>query len=125
MRTDLVTDESGMATVEGAFVIAAIVTVLIVSVGAVTATIAQIRCTDAAREVARLTASGDTSAVSVGKQVAGGSASVEVSEGTDLIEATVSMGVRLLPGLRVSARAVAVPEPDGLGQVQFAPGVGR
>ena len=125
MRTDLVTDESGMATVEGAFVIAAIVTVLIVSVGAVTATIAQIRCTDAAREVARLTASGDTSAVSVGKKVAGGSASVEVSEGTDLIEATVSMGVRLLPGLRVSARAVAVPEPDGLGQVQFAPGVGR
>ena len=125
MRTDLVTDESGMATVEGAFVIAAIVTVLIVSVGAVTATIAQIRCTDAAREVARLTASGDTSAVSVGRQVAGGSASVEVSEGTDLIEATVSMGVRLLPGLRVSARAVAVPEPDGLGQVQFAPGVGR
>ncbi|HQV21267.1 MAG TPA: TadE family type IV pilus minor pilin, partial [Gordonia sp. (in: high G+C Gram-positive bacteria)] len=55
MRRDIVTDESGMATVEGAFVIATIVAVLIASVGAVSATIAQIRCTDAAREVARLT----------------------------------------------------------------------
>lgn len=123
MRRNIVADQSGMATVEGAFVIAAIVAVLIVSVGAVSATIAQIRCTDAAREVARLTAAGDTSAVSVGRQVAGGSAAVEVSESAELVEATVSTAVRLLPGLHVSARAVAVPEPDGLDQVQFAPGV--
>ncbi|HMS76945.1 TadE family type IV pilus minor pilin [Gordonia sp. (in: high G+C Gram-positive bacteria)] len=123
MRRDIVTDESGMATVEGAFVIATIVAVLIASVGAVSATIAQIRCTDAAREVARLTAAGDPSAVSVGRQVAGAAAAVDVSESAELIEATVSTAVRLLPGLRVSARAVAVPEPDGLGQVRFASGV--
>ena len=121
MRRDIVTDESGMATVEGfryrhhrggADRLGGR------GVGDHRADPLHRRRPGGGR----LTAAGDPSAVSVGRQVAGAAAAVDVSESAELIEATVSTAVRLLPGLRVSARAVAVPEPDGLGQVRFASG---
>lgn len=111
-----------MVTVEGAYAIAAIVLTLLLSIGAITAVIAQIRCTDAAREVARLAAMGDADAVAVGVAVAGESATVSIDRGAQRISATVATRVRLLPGVRVSATAIAVPEPEGAGLVEFAPG---
>ena len=119
----LLSDDTGMVTVEGAYAIAAIVAVLILSVGAITAFVTQIRCTDAAREVARLTAAGDASAREVGAQVAGSDATVVVAETGERITVDVSRSVRLLPMIRVSARAVAAPEPDGTDLVDVAPGV--
>jgi len=50
----MVDDESGMVTIEGAYAISAVVIVVILAVGVITAVTTQIRCTDAAREVARL-----------------------------------------------------------------------
>lgn len=128
MRTALrafVGDDGGMVSIEGAYAIAAIVLVVIIGVGAVTGVTAQVRCTDAAREVARLTAAGDASAREVGSRVVGESARISVREQDDRIVVDVSAPVPLVPGLTVSARAVAVPEPDGSDQVEFAPGVER
>ncbi|GAA1482567.1 hypothetical protein GCM10009624_30070 [Gordonia sinesedis] len=121
----LAADDLGMVSIEGAYAIAAIVLVVILGVGAVTGVTAQIRCTDAAREVARLVAAGDTSARDVGSRLVGSSARISVGEQGERIVVDVSAPVPLIPGLSVSARAVAAREPDGSDQVDFAPGVGR
>ncbi|MFT4125755.1 MAG: TadE family type IV pilus minor pilin [Gordonia sp. (in: high G+C Gram-positive bacteria)] len=112
-----------MATIEAAYAIAAIVVVLLLGIGAVGAVIAEIRCTDAAREVARLVAAGDSAARSRGQDLVGGDASISISEQGDRIVVEVSDRVLSFPGMTMSARAVAVPEPDGSDQVEFAPGV--
>ena len=115
--------QGGMVTVEAAYAIAAIVVVLIVGVGATEAVIAEIRCTDAAREVARLQAAGDDRARAAGVGIVGSDATITITESAERIVVEVSDRVSLLPGISMSARAVAVPEPDGAGQVEFAPGV--
>ncbi|NDK88870.1 pilus assembly protein TadE [Gordonia desulfuricans] len=112
-----------MATVEGAYAIAAIVVVLILALGGIGAAITSIRCTDAAREVARLTAADDPDARAAGQRLVGADARITVSENDERIVVEVTDGVLMLPGLTMSARAVAVPEPDGSDQVVFAPGV--
>ncbi|GAC52068.1 MULTISPECIES: TadE family type IV pilus minor pilin [Gordonia] len=116
-------DESGMATVEAAYAIAALVVAVLLAVGAIGGVTAQIRCTDAAREAARLTAAGDDSAGQVAKRMAGEGAVVAVSVQGERVVARVRTSVALLPGLVVSAQAVAAKEPRGEDQVVFAPGV--
>lgn len=117
-------DDRGMVTVEAAYGIAAIVVAVVLAVGAVSGVIAQIRCTDAAREIARLQAAGHDDAEAIGRQLVGSGSRITVRESDDRITVEVSARVLLLPGLRVSAQAVAVPE-DRLSEdvVQFAPGV--
>ncbi len=112
-----------MATVEAAYAIAALVVAVLLAVGAIGGVTAQIRCTDAAREAARLTAAGDDSAGQVAKRMAGEGAVVAVSVQGERVVARVRTSVALLPGLVVSAQAVAAKEPRGEDQVVFAPGV--
>ncbi len=116
-------DDAGMVTVEAAYAIAAIVAVLILGIGAIGAVIAEIRCTDAAREVARLTAAGDAGARAAGARLVGADATITVSEQGGKVVVSVTDRVLSLPGLTMSARAVAVKEPDGSDQVDIAPGV--
>ncbi|SDU68224.1 TadE family type IV pilus minor pilin [Gordonia westfalica] len=116
-------DESGMVTVEAAYAVAAIVVAVLLAVGAIGGVTAQIRCTDAAREAARLTAADDDSAREVAKRMAGDRAVVSVSVQGERVVAQVRTSVTLLPGLTLSAQAVAAKEPRGEDQVVFAPGV--
>lgn len=101
-----------MVTVEGAYAIAAIVSTVVIGVGAVAGASVQIRCTDAAREAARLAAIGDTSAVSSAMAIAGSDARVSVRESGAQVIAEVRDDVPLLPVVELSARAVAAKEPE-------------
>ncbi|MGB3699459.1 MAG: TadE family type IV pilus minor pilin [Gordonia sp. (in: high G+C Gram-positive bacteria)] len=101
-----------MVSVEAAYAMAAIAAFLLIGVGAVAGVSVQIRCTDAAREVARLAAAGDESARSIGTRVAPSGARIEVGGDGDSVVVTVSSDVPLLPMVRVSARAVAAREPE-------------
>lgn len=104
----------GSATMELAAAIPVVVFLLTAGLAAVTATTAQLRCVDAAREAARAAARGDPAAIAVGKRVAPAGASVTVSRGSDLIRVSVSAP---LPAVgwawsgRIEATAVAEPEP--------------
>lgn len=108
-------DDSGMATVEAAYAIAAIAVVLLVCVGALAAMTSAVRCTDAAREVARLTAAGDSRARTVGAAVAPKDARISVTVSGGRVVVVVEADAALLPMLTVSGRAVAAMEPDGEG----------
>lgn len=114
-----------MVTVEAAYALAAVVVVLILGVGAIGAVITQIRCTDAAREVARLTAAGDSRARSTGTRLVGTDAIITVHETADRVVVDVTDRVALLPGVTMRSRAVAVPEPESSDQVEFAPEAAR
>ncbi|MGW8813866.1 TadE family type IV pilus minor pilin [Gordonia terrae] len=120
----LAADESGMVTVEAAYAIAAIVVTVLIAVGAIAAVTTQIRCTDAAREVARLSAAGDSSAREAARRLVGDAARVSISASDENVVVEVRSEVAMLPGLTMSARAVAAKEPTGADQVVFAPGVG-
>ena len=100
-------------TVEAAVAVCGLVVVLVLGVGAVMAVVAQVRCTDAAREVARVVARGDEGlARGVVEVVAPEGASFEVrwegaGEGRGVwVEVRAS---RL--GVELRARAYAVVEP--------------
>lgn len=82
-------------------------------IGAIAAVAAQIRCIDAAREAARLAARGDPSALAVARRVAPAGAGVSVRSDGGYVTATVSVAATGLPGLTVSADAVAAVEPGG------------
>ena len=119
-----VADESGMVTVEAAYAVAAIVVMVLIAVGAIAAVTTQIRCTDAAREVARLSAAGDAAAREAAQQLAGDDARVSISASDEHVVVEVRSDVAMLPGLTISGRAVAAKEPTGADEVVFAPGVG-
>ncbi|MEU0544846.1 TadE family type IV pilus minor pilin [Nocardia sp. NPDC005978] len=100
-----------MATVEAALALTALVAVVVLCAGALLAAAAQVRCVDAAREAARLTARGDTErAVPVARGVAPPGAEVTVRVDGDLVIAMVSARSPLLP-ITVRAEAVAAREP--------------
>lgn len=108
----LAADEEGMATVEGAYALAALAAFIVLGVGAVGGVAAQLRCTDAAREVARLSAAGDRQATAVGARVAPRGARISIRVEGDTVVAMVEADVPLLPMLDVSARSVAAREPQ-------------
>ncbi len=100
-------------TVEAAIAIAAIVTVVVLCIGAVLAASMHIRCVDAAREAARLTARGDRSnAELAARRVAPAGARITVRDDGDFIVATVTAKTPMLPLLDVTAEAVAAVEPE-------------
>lgn len=108
------TDDSGAVTVEAALALCSLVVVLALVLGAVSAVAAQLRCIDAAREAARLTARGERDrAEELARRIAPRGAMVAVTVRGDDITARVSVNpvVGLLPGIEVRAEAVAVLEP--------------
>jgi len=110
--------EGGFATVEAALAVCAVVVVLAVALAGFGAVVAQLHCTDAAREAARLVARGEAErAEEVARQVAPSGANVDVRVQGDEVVVVVSVepigGV--LPGLTVRAEAMAVLEPGVAG----------
>ncbi|WP_308480673.1 TadE family type IV pilus minor pilin [[Mycobacterium] burgundiense] len=86
--------------------------VLVLCVGGLAAVMASVRCTDAAREAARLAARGDqAAAAAVVGAVAPAGAELRLRSEGGFVIATVSTAVRTLPGITISARAVAALEP--------------
>ncbi|MCV7274964.1 TadE family type IV pilus minor pilin [Mycolicibacter arupensis] len=107
-------DDAGASTVEAAFALAALVSVLVLCVAGISAVSTQIRCIDAAREAARLGARGDVSAVTVVvRQIAPAGATVQLHAEGDLVVARVTARPILLPGLAVAAESVSALEPPG------------
>jgi uncharacterized iron-regulated membrane protein len=96
------------------------VLVLLVAAGmsAVAIVGAQLRCVDSAREAARAAARGEPASVvrQLAHDAAPRGADVAVVLNADRVEVTVSAQIRvlarLIPAVRVSARAVGRQEPD-------------
>lgn len=107
-------NDAGMVTVEAAIALCAFVTVLAMVLAGTSSVLDQIRCTDAAREAARLVARGDQDrAREAVDRIAPHGATLAVATDGD----TASVVVRdpeaggLLPGVQVGATAFAVLEP--------------
>jgi hypothetical protein len=99
-------------TVEAAIAFAAIVVAVVLCLGALLAASTQVRCVDAAREAARLTARGDQSnAMSAAERIAPPAADIAVRNEGDRVIAVVTARSALLPLLDLRAEAVAVLEP--------------
>lgn len=97
---------------EAALGIAALVVVLVLCAAGITAVSMQIRCVDAAREAARLSARGDErSALVAARRLAPGGARVEVHRDGEFLVATVVARSTLLPALDIAAKAVSAAEP--------------
>ncbi|PRY46211.1 TadE family type IV pilus minor pilin [Umezawaea tangerina] len=107
-------DDRGTATVEAALVIFSLALVLGLGSAAVVAVVDQLRCTDAAREAARLIARGEPArAESVLTTIAPSGARLEVSTDGDTVRVAVTSTPAngLLPGVHLKATAYAVLEP--------------
>jgi hypothetical protein len=105
--------DGGMVTVEAAIALCAFVTVLAMVLSGISLVLNQIRCTDAAREAARLVARGDGArADSVVAAVAPGATLSVTTQGDGITVAVRGAAAALLPGIHVSADAFAVREPD-------------
>ncbi|MET7768218.1 TadE family type IV pilus minor pilin [Nocardia sp. NPDC005366] len=99
-------------TVEAAIAVTAIVAVVLCCLGALLAASTQVRCVDAAREAARLTARGDrVNAIPVSRRVAPPGADISIRDDGDHIIAVVSARTPVLPALLLRAEAVAALEP--------------
>ncbi len=96
---------------EAALAIASLVAVLLLCVAGLAALALQIRCVDAAREVARLAARGDTSGVGAVGGLAPAGASVELRREGAYVLARVSGRSPVLPGIVIVGEAVSVAEP--------------
>ena len=109
MKRRVLGDDRGGVTVEAAVAVCGLVAVLVLGVAAVMAVVAQLRCTDAAREAARLVARGDPGRVDdvVGAIAPEGARWTVRGEGDT---ASVEVAVSRL-GVELRARAYAVVEP--------------
>ncbi len=111
------TGDRGSVTVEAALALCSLVAVLGLVLAAVSAVAAQLRCVDAAREAARLTARGEPArAEDIARRIAPRGAVVAVTVRGDEVTARVSANpaAGLLPGVDVGAEAAAVLEPGPL-----------
>lgn len=93
---------------EAALAIASLVTVALLCLAGATALAMQVRCIDAAREVARLAARGHGAATG---GLAPPGAAVELRSSGGYIVARVSDRAPILPGVVISGEAVAALEP--------------
>ncbi|CAM3925394.1 TadE family type IV pilus minor pilin [Tsukamurella strandjordii] len=101
---------------EAALAVASLITVLVLSVGAIVGVTAQVRCVDAAREAARLTARGDDALAAEAISAVGPpGATASTTRSGDTVTVRVQAPVPALPGLTVSATAVAALEPGEAG----------
>ena len=83
---------------------------MVVCLAGLNAVVLQIRCVDAAREAARLTARGDDG-VAAGRRAGPAGAVVTVRREGELLVARISTTSPLLPGITIAAEAVSVAEP--------------
>lgn len=106
-------DDAGMVTVEAALALCALVAVLGMTLAGIAAVTDQLRCTDAAREAARLTARGEQGlGQTAAERIAPKGASVAIQVDGDTISVAVTAApIGLLPGLTMTGRAYAVAEP--------------
>ena len=113
-RPDL---DRGAVTVEAAIAVGTLVLATLTAVGSVAAVATSVRCTDAARELARLAARGEPDrARAVATQIAPTGALIELTTRGDEVVAEVSASpVAPLPVL-IGSRAVAVLEPGADGE---------
>ena len=117
--------DAGMVTAETAVLMPVLVVVLAAAVFVLACVAGQLKCVDAARSAARLAARGEavSTVATTAERLAPAGARVVVAPGPGLGDAaTVEVVVhaqvrpfgralRVLPGVRVSARAVAAVEP--------------
>jgi len=86
--------------------------VLVLCGAGLTAVAMQVRCIDAAREAARLAARGDDAGAGVAARAVGpAGAALQLRRDGGFVVATVSGRSRLLPGVVISADALAAAEP--------------
>lgn len=98
-------DDRGQTTIETAFGIAALVSVLLVAVSALVAVASFLAVTDAAGGIARAEARGDLSLSEELRRATGGE--VQLQKNRDTVTVTVSKRVAFVP---VSAKATALVE---------------
>jgi hypothetical protein len=114
--------DRGAVTVEAALALCSLVMVLALSLAAVAAVSAQLRCIDAAREAARLAARGEQErGEQAARRLAPSGAGVRIAVRGDEVSVVVTAEPvgGLLPGVDVTAEAFAVLEPG----VLLQPGV--
>jgi Flp pilus assembly protein TadG len=107
-------NDSGMVTVETVIALMAFFTVLAMALSTISAAIDQLKCTDAAREAARLTARGETEkARSTARQIAPQDATIKISTTGEEIHVSISAkpSLNLIPGVELHAEAYAISEP--------------
>lgn len=109
--------DAGAVTVEAALALCSLVAVMVLALGAVLASAAQLRCLDAAREAARLVARGEPvrareAAVTLAPR--GARIDVRVVGDEVRVEVTADPLGAALPGVRVAGGAVGVLEPGVL-----------
>jgi hypothetical protein len=104
--------DRGAVTVEAALALCSLALVTALAVGAVAAVGASVRCTDSARELARLAARGEPDrGRAVAARLAPSGARIELAvDGDEATAVVTAEPVRALP-VHVSGRAVAVLEP--------------
>lgn len=104
--------DRGAVTVEAAIALGSLALVTVVAVGSVSAVASSVRCMDAARELARLSARGEPERGRViAARLAPAGARIDlVTRGDEVVAEISAAPVEPLP-LRVGARAVAVLEP--------------
>jgi Flp pilus assembly protein TadG len=110
--------ERGSATVEAALAVCAVVVVLAMALAGAAAVLGQLRCTDAAREAARLVARGEHGqAEDAARTVAPAGATVIIRVDGDevIVEVSARPAGGVLPGLSIRAEAMAVLEPGVAG----------
>jgi hypothetical protein len=113
-RTRRNPNDRGGVTVEAAVALASFLIVLSLSIGGLLAAADQVRCVDAAREAARLTARGDPEqAKSAAARIAPPNAKITIRTEGEHIEVDIhaTPANDLLPGLALHAEAFAVREP--------------
>jgi Flp pilus assembly protein TadG len=104
-----------MVTVEAAIALCAFVTVLAMVLAGVSMVLDELRCTDAAREAARLVARGEQASVADTVHhiaPAGATYTVRSTDEGIVVDVRDPAATGLLPGVHVDADAYAVPEPD-------------
>lgn len=105
-------DDRGMVTVEAAIALSALVAVVVFAVFGIVGVAMHLRSIDAAREVARIAAQGDSvRANAIGRSVAPRGASIAIRTEGELIRVRVRASAPVLP-IDVGADAVAVREPS-------------
>ena len=113
--------DQGMATVEIAVVLPALMLLVAVGISAVSAVTGHLRCLAAAREAARAAARGDPVQEARAQAVRVGPAGAQVTVRFvgDLVIVVVSVRQRqlvgLLPAVQLSGRAVGLREPASAG----------
>ena len=116
--------DRGAVTVEAAIALCGFIAVLAMMLAGLSAVLAQIRCTDAPSEAARLASRGDLArARQAASDLAPSGATVTITgqDDTVVIEVADDPIGGLLPGMDVRARAVAVREPDPLDEPSRSP----